>query len=79
MQQLVLAATALELGTCWIGAFDEATVKKALDVPENIKVVAMTPLGYPTKKEDIGSKAIKTANGSGKRKPLEEIIHHEKW
>ncbi len=79
MQQLVLAATALELSSCWIGAFDEATVKKVLGVPENIKVVAMTPLGYPAKKEGIGSKIIKTAIGSGKRKPLEEIIHHEKW
>ena len=79
MQQLVLAATALELGTCWIGAFDEAKVKKALQVPENIKVVAMTPLGYPADKEGIGSKLIKTAIGSGKRKPLEEIVHLEKW
>ena len=79
MQQLVLAATALELGTCWIGAFDEASVKNVLGVPENIKVVAMTPLGYPAKKEGIGSKLIKTAIGAGKRKPLEEIIHHEKW
>jgi nitroreductase len=78
MQQLVLAATNLELGTCWIGAFDEAKVKKVLQVPENIKVVAMTPLGYPADKEGIGSKLIKTAIGSDKRKPLEEIVHHEK-
>ncbi len=79
MQQLVLVATNLELGTCWIGAFDEAKVKKALGVPENIKVVAMTPLGYPAEKEGIGSKLIKTAIGSGKRKPLKEIVHYEKW
>ena len=79
MQQLILAATNLELGTCWIGAFDEAKVKKVLQVPENIKVVAMTPLGYPADKEGIGSKFIKTAIGSDKRKPLEEIVHHEKW
>ena len=79
MQQLVLAATALELGTCWIGAFDEAKVKEVLHVPENIKVVAMTPLGYPAEKEGIGSKIIKTAIGSGKRKPLEETVHYENW
>jgi nitroreductase len=79
MQQLVLAATALELGTCWIGAFDEAKVKKALQIPENIKVVAMTPLGYPSQKEGIGSKLLKTAIKAGKRKPIEEIVHHEKW
>ncbi len=79
MQQLVLAATDLELGTCWIGAFDEAKVKKALGVPENIKVVAMTPVGYPADKEGLGSKLRKTVIGGGKRKPLAEIIHQEKW
>jgi nitroreductase len=79
MQQLVLTATNLDLGTCWIGAFDEAKVKKALQVPENIKVVAMTPLGYPAEKEGVGSKLIKTAIGSAKRKPLKEIVHYEKW
>jgi nitroreductase len=79
MQQLVLAATNLELGTCWIGAFDEVKIKEALEIPENIKVVAMTPLGYPADKEGFGSKLRKTMIGGGKRKPLEEIIHQEKW
>ncbi len=79
MQQLVLAATNLDLGTCWIGAFDEAKVKKALQAPVNIKVVAMTPLGYPAEKEGVGSKLIKTVIGSAKRKPLKDIIHYEKW
>jgi nitroreductase len=79
MQQLVLAATDTGLGTCWIGAFDEAKVKKALGIPENIKVVAMTPLGYPADKEGLGSKLIKTVIGAGKRKPLADIVHQEKW
>jgi nitroreductase len=79
MQQLILAATDMELGTCWIGGFDEAKIKKALGIPENIKVVAMTPLGYPADKEGLGSKLRKTVIGGGKRKPLAEIIHQEKW
>jgi nitroreductase len=79
MQQLVLAATDMGLGTCWIGAFDEAKIKKALEIPENIKVVAMTPLGYPTDKEGLDSIFIKTVIGAGKRKPLEDIVHQEKW
>ena len=79
MQQLVLAATAMDLGTCWVGAFDETKVKKALQIPENIKVVAMTPIGYPADKEGISSKLIKTVIGAGKRKPLTEIVHQEKW
>lgn len=79
MQQLVLAATDVELGTCWIGGFDEAKIKKTLEIPENIKVVALTPVGYPADKEGLGSKLRKTVVGGGKRKPLAEIIHQEKW
>ena len=47
LDHLTLAAVALGLGTCWIGAFDEGKVKALLDVPSRAKVVAMTPLGYP--------------------------------
>ena len=44
---LTLAAVAEGLGTCWIGAFNEAGVKELLRVPAQARVVAMTPLGYP--------------------------------
>ncbi len=78
-QQAVLAATDLGLGTCWIGGFDEGKIKRALSIPENIKVVALTPLGYPVDKEGFGAKMIKVLAGTGKRKPLEETVHREKW
>ncbi len=44
---MLLQAAELGLGTCWIGAFDEARVKEILKVPDGIRVVAITPLGYP--------------------------------
>ncbi len=47
LDHLTLAAVAEGLGTCWIGAFDEGKVKRLLEVPKHVKVVAMTPLGYP--------------------------------
>ena len=47
MQNLVLAAHALGLGTVFIGAFDAVKVAEILGVPEGYVVVAMTPLGYP--------------------------------
>ncbi len=78
MQQLVLAATNLGLGTCWIGGFDESKIKQTLQVPDNIKVVALTPIGYPAG-TSIKSKLVRSAAGSDKRKPLEEIVHKEKW
>jgi len=78
MQQLVLAATDLGLGTCWIGAFDEAKVKKALEVPGAVKVVALTPLGYPAE-EGFEAKNARKPTGASRRKPIDEIVHMEKW
>lgn len=48
LDHLTLAAVAEGLGTCWIAAFSEEKVKRLLEVPQPVKVVAMTPLGYPT-------------------------------
>jgi nitroreductase len=45
MTNLTLQATELGYGTCWIGAFNEAAVKAALDIPERKKVVACMALG----------------------------------
>ncbi len=69
MQNLILAATELGLGTCWVADFDENSVKKALNIPKDVRVVAMTPIGYPD--EEKGPVTD--------RKPLESIVHHEKW
>jgi nitroreductase len=79
MQQLVLAATSLGLGTCWIGGFDEEKIKKTLGIPENIKVVALTPLGYKAEDSGVKNKIIKNLVGSEKRKSIEELVHQEKW
>ena len=53
LDHLTLAAVAEGLGTCWIGAFDEAKAKKLLQVPAEMKIVAMTPLGYPATEDLI--------------------------
>ena len=46
MDHLILAATALGLGTCWIGAFNEQAARDVLNLPEKWEPVAFTPLGY---------------------------------
>lgn len=43
---MMLKATELGLGTCWLGAFDPEAVKALLGLPESATVVAATPLGY---------------------------------
>jgi nitroreductase len=68
-QNLVLASTELHLGTCWIADFNEKEAKKALNIPKQIRVVAMTPLGYPDEEKGPVTE----------RKPLDEMIHYEKW
>ena len=68
LEHLILAAAEKGLGTCWIGAFKEKLVKDLLDIPKDVRVVAVTPLGYPA------------AEGSLKgRKPLSEIICYDKY
>lgn len=45
IEHMVLAATALGYGTCWIGAFNETEVKEILQIPENLAVIALLPIG----------------------------------
>ena len=47
MDHMILAATALGLGTCWIGAFDAQAARDAVDFGKSFEPVAFTPLGYP--------------------------------
>ncbi|MGB9727828.1 MAG: nitroreductase family protein [Nitrososphaeria archaeon] len=70
MQNMVLEATELGLGTCWVGSFDQDTVKKLLNIPEKYKVVALLALGYPADGIEIASKILHTLRP---RKRLQEI------
>jgi nitroreductase len=47
VEHMVLAATALGYGSCWIGAFNEEEVKKILKVPNDLAVIALLPVGVP--------------------------------
>ena len=47
MQNLVLMAHSLGIGTVIVGAFDAKKAAEILEVPEGFCAVAMTPLGYP--------------------------------
>ena len=47
MEHMVLKATEMGLGTCWIGWFKERNIKKILNIPKGWKVIALLTLGYP--------------------------------
>lgn len=43
---MMLKATELGLGTCWLGMFDAGKIRELLDIPAADMIVAVTPLGY---------------------------------
>jgi len=68
-EHLVLAATSFGLATCWIGRWGaDEKIKKTLGIPPNVRVLAVTPLGYPAE-----------SHAPRPRKPLAQIVHHEKF
>jgi len=47
LENMVIAAWGLGIGSCWIGDFDEAEVTRILGVPKDWKVIALISFGYP--------------------------------
>lgn len=47
LENMILAAWSLGVGSCWIGSFKEQKVKDLLKIPKNLKVVALVSFGYP--------------------------------
>lgn len=50
IEHMVLMATALGLGTCWVGAFDASDINHLFDLADTLIPVAIVPLGYPAGK-----------------------------
>lgn len=70
MQNMVLAATAEELGTCWVGSFDEEHVKKLLKIPEQYSVIAILTIGHEREEKDLAGTILHFFR---RRKTLKEI------
>ncbi|MBO3763119.1 MAG: nitroreductase family protein [Thermoproteota archaeon] len=69
IEHMVLQAYSEGLGACWVCAFNETEVKKVLNIPEEVRVVAMIPIGYPD--EEKGEVT--------NRKQLREIVFMNSW
>ncbi|MEM2947076.1 MAG: nitroreductase family protein [Candidatus Bathyarchaeia archaeon] len=68
IQNIHLAAYAMGLSTCWVGAFREDEARKILKIPEGVRPVAIIPVGYPAESPTPRS-----------RRPLKQIIHYERF
>jgi len=65
---IILKAYEEGLGTCWLGNFNKDKVKAVLGIPDDVSVVAVTPLGYPAESPDARP-----------RVPLDEIVSWDKY
>ena len=72
--QMILAAWAHGVGSCWLAAFNEEKLAKYLGLPKNYRIVAMSPFGYPKGSKTLYSKALNVFSGSDRRLKREEIF-----
>ena len=68
---LMLAAHAVGLGSVFVGLFDEKQMGSLLGIPAYLSIVGLIALGYPLEMPGLGYVPS--------RKPLDEIMHYEKW
>ncbi len=68
MDHLVMEATDLGLGTCWIAAFDPDAARRILGLPPDVQPMLFTPLGY-------GNAEPRPK----KRKEISEVVKYERW
>ena len=68
LEHICLQATELGLGTCWIGSFDTEKVRRILDIPDEIIIIELMTVGYPT-----------DSKPEPKRESIENIACYDKW
>jgi nitroreductase len=68
MDHLMLEAADIGLGTVFVGMFDEDKVRGVLGVPDEYRIVGLTPLGVPAK-----------IPGERPHNELADIVHRETW
>jgi nitroreductase len=68
MDHLVLAATELGLGTCWIAKFDPVAARDVLHLPCWLEPVVFATLGYS---DSLPPRRL--------RRPLAELVRYERW
>jgi len=64
---MMLQAAELGIGSCWVGRFNALQVADVLELPENVTVSALLPLGYPAEKAN-------PSENHTKYRPKDDII-----
>lgn len=77
VENMVLAATDLGLVTHLMAGFDEAELKRMLDIPDDVRVVIVTPLAYPL--EGSYDEAARERLRGRTRRDLQEVAFFNRW
>ncbi len=67
IENMLLAAHALGLGSCWLGRMDGDAVRDAFGIPDHFAVITVLPIGHPAEEP------------SSSRAPLDELVHEGRW
>ena len=75
MEKIILFATELGLGTCWLGgSFRQSRFAEAIRINEKESVPAVTSIGYAGEKRRLLDSLIQTVSGSRSRLPWENLF-----
>ena len=61
IENMLIAATAMALGSVWIGGFDQTTIRAILDIPEHVFPIGVVYFGYPAESKEPRTKYIEEA------------------
>lgn len=79
-EHLVLYATSLGIGTCWLAAtFDRKAFTKELDVKPDEWFPVISPVGYATQTRALSETLMRTGMRSDKRKAWKELFFRDSF
>jgi hypothetical protein len=74
-EEIILKATALGLGTCWLGGtFQSSNFAKSVDLQKDELLPTVTPIGYPAGEKSFTEKMMRRVAGSDNRKAWSDIF-----
>jgi nitroreductase len=82
LEQVVLEATGLGLGTCWVtGSYDAHRAGDAVELAPGEVAAAVCALGYPVERGwgRFHNRAVRWLAGGHRRKPVTEIVFSGRW
>lgn len=68
LQNMVIAAWSLGIGSCWVGDFEDSEVRRILNVPKDWKIISLISFGYPDE-----------TPSTTPRKPLKEVVSYNRF